>query len=345
MRLVDNQRQRGGDNSVNVQAGTVVLGPSYAEVRQIALDVFRDNFYKLADVAREVALERAEFITEQFFDRLQARHPEALEQARQPDMQRALFKVQEEFACSGDEDLGDILVEMLVARSVQPARSLTQMVLTEALYTAPKITSEGMANLSVLYYLVYTHHAEVESIEQLKQLLRRDLTPFVDKISTSSAVWRHLEYAGCVSISMGQRANIETQFREQYAGLFSKGFLPGLVPDEVQHTSLVIPCRRDPAFLQLNVLGRPELDDSIRRLGFTHLESVLVDLLTTNLMTPDEVKEEITGIDPAIRKLLSVWDTTNAIHSTLSTVGYGIATANFSHVTGAPLDVDEWFEE
>lgn len=58
------QKQKAGDNSVNVQGDrvTIVTGLTYQVVRQIALDVFQQNSYQLAGVAADTAGDRAEQI-------------------------------------------------------------------------------------------------------------------------------------------------------------------------------------------------------------------------------------------------------------------------------------------
>jgi hypothetical protein len=62
--MAETQKQSSGDNSVNIQAVQVVVGANYGEIRQIARDVFDANFYRLAQVAKETATQRAEAITE-----------------------------------------------------------------------------------------------------------------------------------------------------------------------------------------------------------------------------------------------------------------------------------------
>jgi hypothetical protein len=132
------QRQTGGDSSTNYQvAGNLHVGLSYSDAKDIAEDVFRKNYIQLATEAAEIAEERARVITERFLSKLQSESPESLQNARTPDLQRALFRVQEEFATTGDEKLGDLLVDMLIDRSKQSGGTLRQVVLNEALKTAP----------------------------------------------------------------------------------------------------------------------------------------------------------------------------------------------------------------
>ena len=82
-------------------------------LRSVALDVFRANFLELQGVAADVASERAVAITESFLAQLQARAPEYVQSAADPDMQRAIFSAQREFACSGEQDLEEALVDLL----------------------------------------------------------------------------------------------------------------------------------------------------------------------------------------------------------------------------------------
>ena len=113
--MPDSQEQSGGDSSVNIQAaGNVQLGLTYEEVRQAALDVFDANFHKLSLAAADIARSRAEHLVEEYLNRLQADAPEALSEMADPDMQYVLYTAQREYARQGDEDLGDLLVQLLV---------------------------------------------------------------------------------------------------------------------------------------------------------------------------------------------------------------------------------------
>lgn len=136
------QVQKGGENSTNIQVEevNVVQGLTYAEVRQVATDVFKANFYDLAGEAKNIAEARAAQITEDFLAKLQAENPDGFAKAQDPDFQHALFTVQKEHARSGDEDLGSLLVDLLVDRSKQNQRDILQIVLNESLAIAPKLT-------------------------------------------------------------------------------------------------------------------------------------------------------------------------------------------------------------
>lgn len=119
------QNQNSGDNSTNIQAGTIIMqGVSATEARQIALDVYHANFLTLAGEAKDTACKRAEEITEDFLKKLQHENPNGIQKSKDPDFQYSLYTVQKEYAKSGDKDLGDLLVDLLVDRSKQDKRDI-----------------------------------------------------------------------------------------------------------------------------------------------------------------------------------------------------------------------------
>src|SRR5690625_3839510 len=105
--------QKSGDKSTNIQAEEINInqGLSYSEVKEVALDVFKSNFYELSGIAKETARERAETITEEFLQKLNDENPSGFKKADDPDFQHALFTVQKEYARTGDEQLGDLRSE------------------------------------------------------------------------------------------------------------------------------------------------------------------------------------------------------------------------------------------
>ena len=137
--MMKDKKQEGGDGSSNIQAENVNVynGITYKDAKEIALDVFNSNFIRLKSEAAQIAAERAEEITEK-----NEKSPESLEEFKNPAMQDALFQTQKEYAKSGDEELGNLLVDILVDRAKTQERNMLQLVLDESLLVAPKLTVE-----------------------------------------------------------------------------------------------------------------------------------------------------------------------------------------------------------
>ncbi len=169
--MISKQEQTSGDNSYNIQARDVSIGISYSDAKLIAEDVFNANFYKLAGVAQETARKRADELLNNFLKGVSQQRPEALEGMSDPDLQFAVFTAQREYARSGDKELGDVLVDILIDRAGQSERSLLQIVLNESLTIAPKLTAEQFDVLSLIFLLRYTRKTDITDLPGFAQHL------------------------------------------------------------------------------------------------------------------------------------------------------------------------------
>jgi len=211
--LSKDQSQEVADGSTAIQAaGNVTIitsGLTYSDVRGVALDVFEANFYKLSEVAMGTAKTRAEEVIEKFISKLQKEHPKGLERANDPDFQYALYTVEREYARTGDKDLGDLLVDLLVDRSKQEQRNILQIVLNESLETAPKLTEQQLAALAVIFMFKYTERRGMGNHQVLGTFLDDAIQPFVGKLVKTDTCYQHLDFCGCGSVQLGHdRAKI-----------------------------------------------------------------------------------------------------------------------------------------
>jgi hypothetical protein len=177
------QIQKSGDSSLNIQAEQINIGLSLEDVRTIAQDVYDANFYRLSGVAKEIAKDRAENILNKFLIELKDKNPEGFNMAQDPDFQSALFNVQKEYAKTGDDELGDILVDILIARTKETTRNIKQIVLNECIETAPKLTKNQYATLSIISLLRYTMSLDVTGFADFKKYINRFIAPFIPSLT------------------------------------------------------------------------------------------------------------------------------------------------------------------
>ena len=341
------QSQQG--TGLAVQAGKNVTinfqGITASEVRALALDVFKANLLEFRGIAQSLAIERGEAITDKFISMLQAENPDGLQQAQSPDFQDALFTVQKEFAKANDQALGELLVDLLVDRTKQNSRNLLQLVLTESLNTAPKLTSGQIATLTVVFILRHTQN-NAGTLDSLREFLEANVKPFISDMATSSASFGQLEFTGCGSVSISQ-LTLEDVFQQTYAGLFRKGF------DEYRPTEMQIPvlqypmlytrCLNDPSKLQIRALNQDQLRQVLD--GLTLPPDVRVkfeNLFNEGMMTHDEVRIKIIEIAPFFEPLFHIWNTTSLKQFLLTSVGMAIGHANGKRITKvdvAPLSI------
>lgn len=196
------QRQEAGDGSTNYQAETitVVQGISYRDARDIALDVYQQNFIKLSEYAAQVALGRAEEFIDDFLGKIQSKNPALLEQMSQPSIQNSLYCAQKQYAVTGDKELKGLLLDLVVQRCEQEDRSIHQIVLDEAIELAPKLTVEQMDALTLNFIVYKTVFYDVRSHETLLEHIRHQILPFTESLKLDTSCYEHLTYLGAATI-------------------------------------------------------------------------------------------------------------------------------------------------
>lgn len=344
------QKQDVTQGSAAIQAGGNVTitntGLTYAEIRDIALDVFKANFYELAGVAKETAKVRAEEITEKFLSELQKEHPAGLEKSNDPDFQYALFTVQKEYARNGDEDLGDLLVDLLVDRSKQEQRDILQIVLNESLNTAPKLTENQLAVLAVVFQFRYTQNFGIGNHQMLAEYFDKHVAPFVSKVVKNRACYQHLEFSGCGAVGLGAR-NLESILGEIYQGQFLKGFDAQEITDRGVTIGVdprfFIPCLNDSLKMQVRANSKETLDKNLQANAITPADRAKIStLFDVGKMNEKEIKDKCVEIRPYMAGLFETWSESAMKNFTLTSVGIAIGHANIKRLVGEFADLSIW---
>jgi len=348
--LYNDQEQIVAEGSTAIQAGRDInitkSGLTYADVRNVALDVFRSNFYILAGVAKETAETRAVEITERFLSKLQNEYPTGLQKSHDPDFQYALFTVQKEYARNGDKDLGDLLVDLLVDRSKQVQRDILQIVLNESLCTAPKLTDNQLAALAMTFLFRYTQHNGLGNHKVLAEYFDKFVAPFVSKVVKNMACYQHLEFSGCGSIGIGTR-HLESILGETYQGQFMLGF------DEQEVTNrgvsigsdnkFFMPCINDPSKLQICANNKAILETALRENAITAMDCKIIrELFDVGKMSDTEIKRKCIAIRPYMAELFETWSESAMKHFTLTSVGIAIGHANIKRLVGEFANLAIW---
>lgn len=345
-----NLKQEGGDESTNVQAQSITIhqGISYKDAKEIAIDVYKYNYLQLSQDAATLAAERAIKITEHFLDRLKAENEQYLQSMREPSMQVALYNAQKAYATTGDNNLEEILVNILVERAAQDKRTLKQITLDESLIVAPKLTSEQMDALTLNFLISKTQNNNLLNIESLKEYLCKQIVPFIASLRMESSAFEHLQYAGCGSIMESMNIlPIEHIFRNHYKGLFSKGGsfdeYKDFLQDEKLTKTFIIKCLRFPNLLQINAINDNYVDNVCESNKFpVEIQQQAKQLFEAHTMSQQEVKEDILRLCPEMGGLFEAWEKTKISKFTLTTVGIAIARANLKIRTGVEINLDIW---
>ncbi len=344
------QQQQVGEGATAVQAGGSVIinqvGLSYSEVRDVALDVFRANFYQLAGPAMETAKARAQEITEDFLKKLQQENPDGFRKGQDPDFQHALFTVQKEYAKTGDKDLGDLLVDLLIDRSKQDQRDILQIVLNESLATAPKLTDAQLAVLAVIFLFRYTQNQRIGNHQQLGEYFDRHVIPFASKLVKNSACYQHLEFTGCGSVQMGE-ITLENILDQTYPGQFLNGFNQSEITNREISIGLdqrfFIPCLNDPTKFQVRANNKTILEKNLAANNIGSEDRVkIVALFDVGKMSHPEIREKCISIRPFMKSVFDTWSESPMKSFTMTSVGMAIGHANIKRLIGEFASLSIW---
>ncbi|MFI6617556.1 LPO_1073/Vpar_1526 family protein [Streptomyces sp. NPDC050528] len=325
------QTQRSGDNSTNYQAEVINTGVSYRDAKEIAIDVFNENITKFAQTAHDTALERAIEFTENLLGDIP---PESLDALRKPDVQRALFLAQQEFACSGEEYLGTVLLSLMKERLASQQRDIRQLALTEALKTAPKLADKHLAALGVALLLARTRLG-AHSVSELHEKFKTTLVPLSQGLTLSDADIAYMEYTGCLSIQIG-KSSIAQILINTYMGLFTTGFTKDQVPADVIDSvePILRPCIRDASKLQVDAILPKLAVETLEGRGVKANPSSLDSLMRIGLMSDDEIRNEFSSIHPALSELATLWESTKLANCQLTTIGMTLGHTNAKRIIG-----------
>ncbi|MEO0433588.1 MAG: LPO_1073/Vpar_1526 family protein [Cyanobacteria bacterium J06656_5] len=346
--LNKDQEQNVAEGSTAIQAGgdVTIAGLNYADVRNVALDVFKANFYELAGVAKEIARTRAEEITEEFLSKLQQENPDGFKKSKDPDFQYALFTVQKEYARNGDKELGDLLVDLLVDRSKQEQRDILQIVLNESLTTAPKLTDSQLAALAIIFLFRYTQNFNVGNHQMFGEYLDAYAAPFVSKVVKTAACYQHLEFSGSGTVGTGQ-ISLEKILGETYQGQFLKGFEEKEVIDKSISIGLderfFMPCLNDPSKLQVRANSKELLNQALEKYAILAEDRTqIVALFNLGKMNATEIKDKCIEIRPYMSNLFEVWSESTMKSFALTSVGIAIGHANIKRLVGEFANLSIW---
>lgn len=343
-----NQKQEGAEKSTNLQAQSITVnqGISYRDAKEIANDVFKNNFLELSQTALAKAEARASELIDDFLNKIKNEKPEALNSVESPSMQYALFSAQKEYAKTGDKELSKILVDLLVERADKEERSLIQIVLDESIEVSSKITQPQFDVLSIVFLMKYTMNYEINNVETFKDYLRRYFIPISENLTEENSCYQHLEYSNCTSNLVGPK--FEKRIRDNYAGVFQKGYTKEQITTNFgkyeEFKDLFIPCLNDESLIQINAMNTSSLKEKLESLKVpTGEQGIIQSMFSSNTMTEAEVLSIVNSVDPRIEKLTGVWNRKmNQVN--LTSVGIALGRANIKRKTNIDIDLNIWIK-
>ncbi|WP_150112878.1 LPO_1073/Vpar_1526 family protein [Streptomyces violaceusniger] len=289
--------------------GDINFGIGYSDAKEIAKDaameVFEKNFELLAQDAHELARIRAEELTNVFLEAVQEKSLPVLAAMRDPGVQSSLLTAQSGYAKTGDPDLGDVLVELLVDRiHLNDRRNTAQLALKKSLEVAENLSKELFALLSFNMMVKEVSFGELSSVEEVADSLARAIHPFAsDLTAVHPSDLDYLAGLGCLIHAAGTLPPGQSMGMN-YPGLFSRGF----TEKELMHADHLI---SSPLVRLINSNeGRYQIDAGtkmgLQALIDTHEAQDLADAalhaLTTTRLQDHEIEEMLISSSPELEE-------------------------------------------
>ncbi|TCN59399.1 hypothetical protein D0809_05765 [Flavobacterium circumlabens] len=346
-----NLKQEGGSDSTNLQGQNVVInnGINYSDAKEIALDVFKSNFLELSQSAAFIAKQRAEELIDDFLKRIIDRDPLKINKIQDPDIQYAIFTAQKEYAKSGEKNLEEMLIDILIRRVEENSQSLKKIVLNESLEILPKLTNEQLDILTIVFLIHETQNNQITDRLTFKNYLEIYFSPFVEQITPNNAVYKHLEYTGCCGSFGIPDDNFANLLLNKYKGLFSNGFEKSIFEQitngDEKYNSLIINCVNNPTLYQFNAMDEIALEKRLNELepNNIHLSS-FKSLLNESTMNIDQATKLVIELEPKLEILIKVWKESYLCTMNTTSVGIMLAIVNLKRKTGLDIDANIWIK-
>lgn len=246
-----NQTQKSGSNSVNIQTQNLNIsnGLSYSEAKEVAQDVFDNNFYRLSNTAREIAENRASELVNDFLHKLHINSPIISDSINDPDFQYVLFEAQKQYARNGNVQIKELLVNVLTKRINTPS-ILDIVICNEAIISISKLTNNQLIALELIYTLTVQKPSDLAT--NVKEHLIKYVLPIVNKIKIEPTDLEHLLYASCCN-----KESIKNYLADIYQKAFPQEFTShdpnGYIILQCPDIHLMFPLWHSSIFCQLSL--------------------------------------------------------------------------------------------
>lgn len=144
--------------------------------------------------ARVEAEKRLSDISEKTIDRITSLKEDLLHRFKEPAIQMALNETFKNYIASGNEELGENLIDLLIERLNVQERTTEQSIIDEARNIIPKLSSNTVSLLAILVFskLIFPYNKK-----QYDDLLLK-LAPLVERLKNISSLdIAHLKQVGC----------------------------------------------------------------------------------------------------------------------------------------------------
>jgi hypothetical protein len=263
----------------------------------------------------------------------------------------AVYQAQRDFAVTGDKEMGNLLIDMLIERSKMKERDVLRIVTDESLKVIPKLTQAQINMLTVIFLVKYAVAYTVKDVDSLRSYLLEFFLPFIGSVTKDPGEYRHIAYCGCGTVGIATMAvpdwSIEEMLLARFGGILTNGSLSSEMEKKFAskpHLNKYLkPFIDNPLKLQTIFVSKTELEEKLDN-DSTDIQDLhdMLWLYDRSLMETRQVTMFVQRINSKFINFINIWNNSDIKLTTLTSVGIAIAAANFQRLTKCPLDISEW---
>ena len=337
-----------GDSSTSLLAGrdVVINGLTYSDARQLFVDLYDQNVQRLTAEASRLAADRVEVFATNFLLQLTERNPQAINALADPDVYQDILSAQRHYAASGDDDLGEVLVNLLVNRAGYSLEKFSKVVLGAALDIAPLLTAEHWNALSLIFSVreLLPRQTSVATVEDLGKFAAATIRPLTSSIPRTASHFRHILYTGCGTATSHE--SLARLLGDKLPWLFSGPVrLFDVMLVHPAASSLLETCATDPSAMQFSRETYADLTTVAQAAGIPGgCFSALRHLMDEGRISEAACRSRLKRYIPDIEELDAIWSNTPSSETVLTPVGIAIALANIQRALNQRYELVNWFE-
>lgn len=268
---------------------------------------------------------------------------------KDPDFLYMLQQAQLQSVRSGDAELAQCLIDLISRRSLEQGRNRLVLSLNDAISKAGILTRNEFAELTFCFLIRYSRFMS-PNLTSLGKKFNELVIPLLDDISREPTSYSYMESHSCARVDSLLVFEMAELFRNSYWGLITAGFekdqLVNTLPDAKKTVldNLLIPCLRNPAKVQLNILGLHELEYEARERGLE--QSDVTRIWNTIGSTAGDEAMIISTLEksvPEAARMFQLWGSTPMSKLSLTSVGIALAYANLMRL-GHKVDLTIWIK-
>lgn len=343
-----------GSDSVNIQDSQNVTvdnsqnyGLSYVDAKEIALDVFKSNFYKLSGEAADIAIKRVENFTEDLMSKMQAEHEQLLNNFSDPDLQYTLYEAQKTVARKNDKQISELLMELIINRANESDESLLQITLNESIEVMGKLSKRQVDLLTLIFTSFYLTPMLLNYKENLYDFFQNHFMNFYHN-DFSAGDYQHFNYTGAAVYSSIGEKNYSQFVLNTHKGFFNRGV------DKKEYLKLVGEHECLTRFLIPHINDNERFMPVCSRVDTTKLfvvqegltkeaEIELVKIITNNIIPESEVLTFLETAIPFMEPFINYINTSSIKNTELTGVGIVIALTNLKRI-GVEYPMEIWIK-